>query len=257
MYPLSSIVFCFVVLLTLLGGGTSQLGYRCGDSLVHHNENNIKIVLDDLVSNATRPGGFYKTKAGSGGSNTVYGRFICRGDISLADCQSCIEDAAKEVLVLCPLAEKAAGRIFYRQCTLDYSSNPMFGIEDIYTAPVVSCDSQISSEPQRFMGLLKNALNRMADAVAATSGKFATLEANVSSASKTMYLLGQCTPDLSKSECGSCLEAGIRFVPQLCYSTLGAEIILASCHIKYDMYPLSKILPSPPAPIRRPPVKGN
>lgn len=63
MYPLSSIAFCFVVLLTMLGGGTSQLGYGCGDSLVHHNENNIKTVLGDMVSNATRPSGFYKTTA--------------------------------------------------------------------------------------------------------------------------------------------------------------------------------------------------
>ncbi|RAL50930.1 hypothetical protein DM860_005286 [Cuscuta australis] len=87
----------------MLGGCTSQMGYRCGDSIVHHNQNriydqfNIKTVLGDLVWNATRPGGFYKTTAGSGGSNTVYGLFICRGDVSLADCQSCIKDAAKEV----------------------------------------------------------------------------------------------------------------------------------------------------------------
>ncbi|RAL50931.1 hypothetical protein DM860_005287 [Cuscuta australis] len=117
-----------------------------------------------------------------------------------------------------------------------------------------SCSSPNSSKPQRFMGLLENTLNRMGDIVAATPKKFATLETNVSTL-KTIYMLGQCTPDLSKSGCRSCLEAGIRSVPQHCNSALGAEFILASCHIKYDMYPLNKILPSP-AHIHCPPVKG-
>ncbi|RAL50929.1 hypothetical protein DM860_005285 [Cuscuta australis] len=104
------------------------------------------------------------------------------------------------------------------------------------------------------MGLLENTLNRMADVVVATFKKFDTLEVNVS-ASKTMYMLGQCTPGLSKPECWSCPKTNIRCVPQRCNSALGAEFILANCHNKYDMYPLNKILPAP-APIRRPPIKG-
>lgn len=57
------------------------------------------------------------------------------------------------------------------------------------------------------------------------------------SSSRTIYGLLQCTPDLSTSECNSCLEDCVGNLPDCCYGREGARVLKPSCSLMYETYP--------------------
>ncbi|KAK3430695.1 hypothetical protein EUGRSUZ_E02443 [Eucalyptus grandis] len=65
---------------------------------------------------------------------------------------------------------------------------------------------------------------------------YATINLNVSS-SVTLHELVQCTPDISKLDCKSCLLSAIKEFPTvLNYKRGGGRIFLPSCNLRYEMY---------------------
>ena len=66
-------------------------------------QSNLNHLLASLSSNATRDTGFYNTTASAGNSvDTVYGLFLCRGDLPADACQECVAGATKDVVDRCP-----------------------------------------------------------------------------------------------------------------------------------------------------------
>ncbi|XP_052488397.1 cysteine-rich receptor-like protein kinase 10 [Gossypium raimondii] len=83
--------------------------------------------------------------------------------------------------------------------------------------------------------LMKSLVNRAA--YDDQSGKrFATGEANFTS-SQTLYILAQCTPDLTDALCFRCLQSAIAELPMCCEGKQGGRVLLPSCSIRYDMFP--------------------
>uniref|UniRef100_A0A2N9HSR1 Uncharacterized protein n=1 Tax=Fagus sylvatica TaxID=28930 RepID=A0A2N9HSR1_FAGSY len=70
------------------------------------NRNNLLLYLS---SNATGNTEYYNATASTVSSveDTVYGLFVCRGDMSADDCRDCVADATKVIVNLCPV-QKAA-----------------------------------------------------------------------------------------------------------------------------------------------------
>ncbi|KAE8686675.1 Cysteine-rich receptor-like protein kinase 25 [Hibiscus syriacus] len=65
---------------------------------------------------------------------------------------------------------------------------------------------------------------------------FATREANVSGF-QTLYSLLQCTPDLTTSDCNTCLRQAISDLPVCCDGKQGGRVLIPSCNIRYELYP--------------------
>ncbi|GAB4830966.1 hypothetical protein Ancab_040209 [Ancistrocladus abbreviatus] len=66
---------------------------------------------------------------------------------------------------------------------------------------------------------------------------FATQEVNVSS-SLTLYALGQCTPDLSPSDCSLCLTECMDGIFDNYYAADGGRMFYSTnCYIRYQIYP--------------------
>ncbi|KAE9461712.1 hypothetical protein C3L33_06380, partial [Rhododendron williamsianum] len=63
--------------------------------------------------------------------------------------------------------------------------------------------------------------------------KFATAEANYSLLQR-VYGLAQCTPDISNSDCNTCLQKCISTFPTCCNTLQGARIVVPSCYVRYD-----------------------
>ncbi|CAI9760048.1 unnamed protein product [Fraxinus pennsylvanica] len=109
----------------------------------------------------------------------------------------------------------------------------------------------ITDQPDRFRTLLANTMNEAAtEAADDLSGKkFATKQANFT-AFQTLYTLAQCTPDLSSSDCNTCLRDGISTLPSCCNSKQGARVIFLSCNVRYETYPFynSTLVPAPAPP---------
>ena len=214
-------------------------------------QSNLNHLLSSLTSNATRQSGYYTATAGQSPDTTVYGLFLCRGDVSTDSCQTCVATATKEIVEqYCPVGKVAV--IWYDECMLRYSNQSFFSTMD--EAPSISLyNIQNITEPGRFTELLATAMNDIASrAPNAPSGakKFATKEAKFTDL-LTLYTLVQCIPVLSTSDCNRCLRIVIGTLPSCCNGKQGANVLNPSCNVRYEVYPFYQVqaVPPPPTPV--------
>ncbi|KAI8525188.1 hypothetical protein RHMOL_Rhmol13G0209600 [Rhododendron molle] len=217
------------------------------------NLNTLFSALSSHSNNASN--GFYNFTAGTSPPDITYGLFLCRGDISSAECQDCVVYATQNVVEWCPKSKRVT--VWLEGCMLRYSNEYIFARQD-----------------RGFMGVLHNTWNVtnkthfnevlgevMDDIVNRTSSddsgkKFATAQVNYSP-NETLYGLAQCTPDISNSDCNTCLRDCILAFPSCCDAKQGAIVRLPSCNVRYETYPFYNAnfssAPPPPTPVLRPP----
>ncbi|KAL5579063.1 hypothetical protein UlMin_011505 [Ulmus minor] len=215
-------------------------------------QSNLNGLLSSLTSNATIETGFYNTTIGQDPASIVYGSFMCRGDVTTAQCQECVSTAASEVVQRCSIRKVAV--IWYDQCMLRYTNQSFFGNMD--EGPIAYLwSTQNITEPDQFGDLLSEKMNELVDeAATAPSGakKYASKEANFSGF-QTLYSLVQCTPDLSTSTCNRCLKRIVADIPRCCSGRQGGNIMNPSCNIRYEIYPFYNIKAQAPSPLLLPP----
>ncbi|CAA6671361.1 unnamed protein product [Spirodela intermedia] len=119
--------------------------YSTGNSIIRAN-------IDTLFSslNSRSPfSNFYNITAGNG-TDTVYGLYMCEGDLSSDDCRSCIGAATSDILEQCPSSRQ--GIIWYDYCHLRFADQNFFGIMDSRGFPMInpSLRSTIRSCLSRF-----------------------------------------------------------------------------------------------------------
>ncbi|KAL3727578.1 hypothetical protein ACJRO7_032332 [Eucalyptus globulus] len=181
-------------------------------------------------------GGFYNTTEGED-PDKVY------GDVAANRCQSCIQEASNTLVERCPGQKE--GTIWYDECLMRYSNRPFFSIME--TRPTLfivdSANSSVSFNriveqtfdnedlAAKVMDLARN----VTDLVISSESLYATINVNVSS-SVTMHEIAQCTPDIAKSACKSCLLSAIREFPTaLHFKRGGVRILQPSCNVRYQM----------------------
>ncbi|TKY58577.1 Cysteine-rich receptor protein kinase 25 [Spatholobus suberectus] len=217
---------------------------------------NLQTLLSSLSSNAASNTGFYKTTVGGENpSDSVFGLFMCRGDVPPQLCQLCVQNATKQLTTVCSLSEQSL--IWYDECTVRYSNRSFFSTADTRPRYALSNTANISNE-ESFRRLLFSTINKTADEAARTVNplgdkKFATRQANVSGLQR-LYCLAQCTPDLSPHDCRTCLDGAIGDLPWCCEGRQGGRILYPSCNVRYELYPFYRsTAPSPtPTPTRVP-----
>ncbi|KNA21723.1 hypothetical protein SOVF_040650 [Spinacia oleracea] len=229
-------------------------------------QTNLNTVFRYLASNATNPNGYHQAVSRNNNANSeaVYGHFLCRGDQNATTCRTCVTIATTtDFPTHCPNRKVAI--MWYDNCIVRYSNESFFGQRD--SSPVVFLvnSNNVTGNTTRFTELLGDMMNNDIAVRAASGGslkKFATAFVNYT-IFQTVYGLGQCTPDLSPSDCNSCLDYGIRQfrVDQ------GAQFLQPSCAVRYEIYPffnLSSVVraapppqPLPPPPPRQPPATNS
>nr|GMD86353.1 cysteine-rich receptor-like protein kinase 25 [Ipomoea batatas] len=251
-------MLCLCLLISLFTGATSQLAIYCPNTTATYTPNstyrsNLNSLLSALSSNGTRENGFYSAAVGSGVDNTVYGLFMCRGDVSTADCSGCVRNATTDILQQCP--NKKTAFSWYDFCMLRYSNEPISRRVDQSSLMFSLYNIQNDSQPGPFMESVRSTLDELVTGVLGdrSGKKFAIQETNFS-ALERIYSLGQCTPDLSGLDCQTCLSSSIQ---QLQIPSLGARTITPDCNIRYETYSFynstaaSAPPPPPSVPIRR------
>ncbi|OWM65970.1 hypothetical protein CDL15_Pgr015395 [Punica granatum] len=193
---------------------------------------NVENLLSTLKSKnvSIYDSGFDYAMAGQGTTEQVYGLFLCRGDLSSAECKACISTASEGILLSCPGYKEST--IWYDLCMMTYKYDPIF-----YTMRDETYawwyDYNISDATATSINKL---LNVTLDALIpkAASGlagkKFAVNKTNFTE-SYPLYTLAQCTPDLTDGECKVCLQKAVGWLPQ---GKQGAISVVSSCNIRYD-----------------------
>ncbi|XP_039122031.1 cysteine-rich repeat secretory protein 38-like [Dioscorea cayenensis subsp. rotundata] len=200
-------------------------------------------------SNATRPdlrafcqafqrnklqrfNGFYNTSEGEG-MNKIYGLALCRGDLQNKkdDCQSCLKDASKSIVIDCP--NKAQATEWYEKCFVRYSNQNFFGMVDTDGVCTLCGVEKFSAEASN--ATLNLALRLINDAV--NDQMFVGAGKVVISDSLTSYVLVQCTRDLIKKGCRQCLQSGVNKVSGECDQTNGWRYLSGSCTLRFEVNP--------------------
>ncbi|XP_058197635.1 cysteine-rich receptor-like protein kinase 10 isoform X1 [Rhododendron vialii] len=220
-------------------------------------QTNLNTLLSGLSSNSYNSSiGFYNFTAGSSPPDVAYGLFICRGDVSAAVCRDCVTYAVGDVVKRCPRSKRVT--IWYDECILRYSNESIFSTSDT-SFRLMLINPQNATNATSFREALGKVMNDVsARASSHDSGrKFATTELMNYSSLQPVYGLAQCTPDLSTTDCNTCLRTGIAIFPSCCDAKIGARVLFPSCYVHYETYPFYNssvgAAPPPPSPALPPP----
>ncbi|KAK2998066.1 hypothetical protein RJ639_025924 [Escallonia herrerae] len=211
---------------------------------------NLKTLLSSLSNSSDiSSDGFFHASIGQN-QDQVYALALCRGDQEITSCRSCLNDSSQAITKECPKQKEA---FLFNNCLLRFSSrNILSSMDDGYVAMGYRVDD--ATDPAQFTNVLENLLFDLRER-AASGGKrkYAADVVNYTSLSK-IYGLEQCTPDISKLDCGKCLEAAMSEIPRYASGKLGAGIVRYSCHLRFETYPFFQLAADAPPPSRSPPA---
>lgn len=253
------ILVCFLSFLTT-EAATDDIGsweFSCSDNnKTTPNsvfERNLRTLLSYLSSNATANKDFYNaTVTGRNPSDTVYGLFMCNGDVPAQLCARCVTNATQSNILSDPNQYCYSSKevvLRNEECMLRYSNNSFFSTPDLLSSGSFSYFAKVSNQDRY---LFSETMNKVADETANFSigvkKYYATKEARISGF-QTLYCQAQCTHDLSPQDCRKCLNVTIAAVLDNYGKTdvpLGASAQTTTCYIRYDVYPFYRPSTAPP-----------
>ncbi|KAG6755883.1 hypothetical protein POTOM_039291 [Populus tomentosa] len=154
-------------------------------------------VENSLVANAPIQNGLYSTAAGKG-ANKIYGLTQCRGDISATDCAACI----KNVTMVHGCSNSKNATLWFKWCFVRYSDRRIFGESD---QSGMATYNETNFEDAKVVSEGLNFTKALASTTPNQPSMFYTAVLDVGQSGKR-YGMAQCTRDLSKSDCGKCLD---------------------------------------------------
>ncbi|EOA22331.1 hypothetical protein CARUB_v10002938mg [Capsella rubella] len=265
------LIFFIIVFLTTSGVHTA---FICGDESFSLNttyDESLSALLLSLASNVIRERGFYNASLGG-----VYALALCRKHYEDKACQRCVDRVSRSLLTQCQGKTEAyhwdAENDANVSCLVRYSNVHKFGqlkLEQVGNLPHSSIPPSLNLTriSQEFSAMA----NRTVE-VASTADESSVLKYyGVSSAEFTdtpeVYMLMQCTPDLSSSDCNLCLRENVRFNQEHNRDRVGGTVSRPSCYFRWDLYsfvgafnnlervPAPPRPPQPPQPAERSRVK--
>ncbi|XP_010267807.1 PREDICTED: cysteine-rich receptor-like protein kinase 10 [Nelumbo nucifera] len=163
--------------------GTSCQGaenYTAGNTF----ESNLRVLLPSLAINGSTTG-FYNATLGEN-PNTVFGLGLCRGDIPVEQCRTCLEKASEEIIQGC--SGRKSGVIWYEVCMLRYSDHNFFSTNDLQDKKFMWNENNVT-DPNRLNQILVNLITNLSSQAVSDPSKllFAT-----GSWQGARILLGSC-----------------------------------------------------------------
>ncbi|KAL2342003.1 hypothetical protein Fmac_009943 [Flemingia macrophylla] len=195
-------------------------------------QTNLRSLLDSLASNVVQRHGFYQTIVGKKG-NKVYGSVLCRGDISAGNCSDCTLNSTRVASNDCPMSKDVS--IWFRWCYLRYSNESFFGNMQP-TAVAITNETDVDDPSMVSEGL--SFMSGLAAVAPEKSFMFHTevLNLNTSQSGKKRYGMAQCTRDIRKEDCKTCLDDQLVNFRTLIGNKRRWEIYGSNCFMWYNDY---------------------
>ncbi|XAR53734.1 hypothetical protein NMG60_11022392 [Bertholletia excelsa] len=214
---------------------------------------NVNTLLSSLSSN-TNEDGFYNASAGQN-SDRAEAMVLCRGDIDLETCRSCIDNSTTKLTQLCPNYKEAIG--WYDPCYLWYSNKSIVG-DTISRSPVLfQPNSDNVSSVDQFNQQLRKLLDDLRIRAAAGGRRKVAANRTTGPDFGFIYALTQCTPVLSEEECSKCLEEVTGKIPQFAKGKQGGKYLTPSCNFRFETYPFFGDIRADVPPPTTPGVVGS
>ncbi|KAI9114685.1 hypothetical protein K1719_014383 [Acacia pycnantha] len=258
----------FPLALTLIShhhGTNAQsnfLKFYCGNGTSDNSNSTFQTNLKNLLlnmSNTQIDYGFYNFSSGGNNPDRVSAIVLCRGDVKVEDCRSCVSDSRVVLLQVCPNMKEAIG--YYDNCLLRYSNRTIFHVME--TSPFQYLwSTEAALEQEQFQSVVTKMMNFLRDRAASGNSvrKFAAANTTAPS-NQAIHGLVQCSPDLSENDCRACLNAAISEIPKCCNGMKGGRVLGPSCNLRYESYvffdvaaaqPFTSLSLSPPSSLLPP-----
>ena len=160
---------------------------------------------------------------------------LCRGDVSLNDCHTCVSQSSVILLTDCLNQDEAI--IWGERCMVRYVRKLIFGTQE--DEPVKYLPRLYNAiDPEEFDLVLNLFLDTLTEKAASGDSlkKFAAGHVIVqgSTTNQPIYALLQCTPDLGKQNCIDCLKGAISKIPVCCGGKQGGRVLKPSCNLRFE-----------------------
>ncbi|XP_061363114.1 cysteine-rich repeat secretory protein 38-like [Gastrolobium bilobum] len=195
-------------------------------------ESNLKTLINSLIYK-TPSTGFGVGSVGQYEKPQAYALALCRGDVSASECKTCVIEATKEILNLCPYNKGAI--IWYDNCLFKYLDTDFTGKID-EANKFYLLNVQNVSDPNMFNNMTKELLSVLAYKASVDPKMYASGTLMIGESEK-VYGLAQCTRDLTSMDCKKCLDDAISELPSCCDGKQGGRVVGGSCNIRYEIYP--------------------
>uniref|UniRef100_A0A1J3DWT6 Cysteine-rich repeat secretory protein 9 n=1 Tax=Noccaea caerulescens TaxID=107243 RepID=A0A1J3DWT6_NOCCA len=187
--------------------------------------------------------------------DTVYGMFLCRGDINATSCSDCVLTATTEIVTNCTLNKRAV--IYYEECMVRYSNVSFFSELEVRPSIVLYLDRLVPN-PKRFNQTLSDKFNQLILNVSSSSliPYFVEDQERVTQAEGSYDLesMVQCSPDLDQFNCTVCLTVAFLRASTCCGLPSFAQVFTPKCLLRYTVsgLPSSPLSPTSPPPLSSP-----
>lgn len=188
----------------------------------------------------------------------VWAMGLCRGDVNVTDCLTCVTQAIQDLPSECPNYKEAT--IYYDPCIVHYSDVHTLAGDD--TGPATSNmyfvfnNQNVTTDPAGFQSLLAALMNATVEHVADDSARrFATGVADFDQEFPKIYTAAQCTPDQTAAQCRKCLGRIVETYLAGFASNIGGRALEVECNYRFETTPfyygpamVTLASPSPGAP---------
>ncbi|KAK4479092.1 hypothetical protein RD792_014603 [Penstemon davidsonii] len=220
-----------LILLPLITGVTQLICLNDSNYTANSTyQTNLNMLLSSLSTNIDR-NGFYNASVGRNPDRTN-AIVLCRGDIQLDTCRSCVQNAIVYVVSRCPNQRRA--NFWNDICMLRYSNESIVGTM-INRPKDWIWNAENTSNVGQFMTDLRTFLDNLRNQAASGRSMWKLAAGNIVAPDfQTIYALGQCTPDLTSDDCNTCLIAEL---PSCCGLWRGGRFLTPSCNLRFEFYP--------------------
>lgn len=189
---------------------------------------NVDNTIIELISRASTT--YFSNYTAGVSPDQVNAIFSCRYDVSPSVCQSCVASVANNISSCRSSLESL---IAYEECTFHYSNRSIFSIMEefplFYHVSLMDAESLFSF---RLENIITALISNVTADFSASSRYFATTMSRYSS-SESIYALAQCNPDITSSDCRTCLQTGYQFLRSNYTNTVYGQTFSPSCRLSY------------------------
>ncbi|EOA19365.1 hypothetical protein CARUB_v10000412mg [Capsella rubella] len=262
----SSLLLVFQKLEVVNAVGCTGSLFNGNSSYAQNRRDLFSTLADKVVTN----GGFYNASLGKS-PNRVHAVGLCGRGYEQQACISCIESAVQGILTTTSCLNRVDSFTWDKDgednvsCLVSTSNHSTFGSLEL--RPAVRYQSPNNIEPSKNMTLFEQEWNAMSNRTldAATEAetslvlKYYSAEKAEFTEFPNVYMLMQCTPDITSQDCKTCLGECVSLFKEQVWGRQGGEVYRPSCFFRWDLYAFHGAfdnvtrVPAPP----RPQTQGN
>ncbi|CAH8361694.1 unnamed protein product [Eruca vesicaria subsp. sativa] len=233
--------FLLFVIQTLEVVNGQCYGSLAGNSSYAQNRQNLFSTLSNKV---LTHGGFYNASFGQY-PNKVYALGLCARGYEPKACSNCVEKLTFETQKNCPTTMDSfvwGSDEEERVSCLVRSSNhsfgnlelepPVIGVSPDHIGPLIN----ITLFMLQWEYTVNKTLQAATKANTSVAHKYYSASHAEFTAFPNVYMLMQCTPDITSHDCNQCLEACLKYFREQFRGRTGGMISFPSCFFRWDLY---------------------